>query len=411
MIAFHYPPFQGSSGVLRTWNFTRYLPGLSWDPVVVTASTKAYETVQQSGPGVLTIPDGVAVHRATGFDAARHFAIRGRFPQIAALPDRWASWFPFAVRAATRIAGSQRPAVLWSTFPIATAALVGLAVQRLTGLPWVADFRDSMTEESYPSNRLRWRTWRWIESRVVRTASIVVFTTTGTRDMYQERYPEHSGRFHVIPNGYDEESFGRAEALVPRARRIARACIRLVHSGILYPSERDPRPLFEALSLLMRRGEIHAGDLEIVLRATGHDDYLESLISKAQIGAIVKLAPAIPYEDALREMLEADGLLLLQAANSNHQIPAKTYEYFRAGRPIIALTDHAGDTAATLRDAGINTICDIARADEIVAKLPTFLAAIREGTAPIVTRELAVAHSRQSHAKSLSQLFDTLSKA
>ena len=38
-------------------------------------------------------------------------------------------------------------------------------------------------------------------------------------------------------------------------------------------------------------------------------------------------------------MLRADGLLILQAANCNEQIPAKLYKYLRARRPIVALTD------------------------------------------------------------------------
>jgi hypothetical protein len=40
-----------------------------------------------------------------------------------------------------------RPAVIWTTFPIPTAHRIGYWLQRLMGLPWVADFRDSMTEE------------------------------------------------------------------------------------------------------------------------------------------------------------------------------------------------------------------------------------------------------------------------
>jgi len=49
-------------------------------------------------------------------------------------------------------------------------------------------------------------------------------------------------------------------------------------------------------------------------------------------------------------------LLLLQASNCNSQIPAKVYEYLRAGKPILALTDPEGDTATLLRNLGINTI-------------------------------------------------------
>ena len=43
---------------------------------------------------------------------------------------------------------------------------------------------------------------------------------------------------------------------------------------------------------------------------------------------LIELAPLVPYEGrAFAEQLAADGLLLFQAANCNHQIPAKLYEY------------------------------------------------------------------------------------
>ena len=37
MVAFHYPPIRGSSGVQRTLKFSRYLPSLGWQPIVLGA--------------------------------------------------------------------------------------------------------------------------------------------------------------------------------------------------------------------------------------------------------------------------------------------------------------------------------------------------------------------------------------
>ena len=74
--------------------------------------------------------------------------------------------------------------------------------------------------------------------------------------MYAERYPDvPSSRWQTIGNGYDEENFIQAERLVgSKSGRSER--ITLVHSGLLYPSERDPRALFLALSELLRGGDI-----------------------------------------------------------------------------------------------------------------------------------------------------------
>jgi glycosyltransferase involved in cell wall biosynthesis len=403
MIAFHYPPFQGSSGVLRTWNFSRYLSRFAWEPLLLTATTGAYPNVQASTEGALSIPPAVRVERAFALDAARHLALRGRYPRWLALPDRWLSWYPAAVWRSVRIARRARPSALWSTFPIATAHLVAHTVQRLTGLPWIADFRDSMTEEEYPSDPRQRAVYRRIEQRTLARASAVVFTTESARRMYRERYPHLDGaKFHVIPNGYDEESFVAAE--LNRVAAAGGGPKVLLHSGVLYPSERDPRPFFTALGKLKRSGRLDAKQVRIVLRATGHDELIAGMLREHDVADIVALAPSVSYGAALAEMLSVDALLLFQAANSNHQIPAKLYEYLRSGRPILALTDAAGDTAAALRAAGINTITNLASSDEIEEQLPAFLAMLQRGSAPIAARATVAQYSRESQAGLLADL-------
>lgn len=78
-------------------------------------------------------------------------------------------------------------------------------------------------------------------------------------------------------------------------------------------------------------------------------------------------------------MLSSDGLLILQADNCNRQIPAKAYEYLRAGRPILALSDSRGDTATLLRPFARVTLGSLADTGEIEALLPAFLSRARRG--------------------------------
>ncbi len=144
----------------------------------------------------------------------------------------------------------------------------------------------------------------------------------------------------LIPNGYDNENFRDAE-LLPSAFTVstgARALV-LLHSGALYPSERDPRSFFSAVARLRKAGKITPETLQIRLRAPGFDSYHHNLLKESRIEDIVTISAALPYREALREMLDADGLLLFQASNCNNQVPAKLYEYLRARRPILALTD------------------------------------------------------------------------
>ncbi len=406
MVAYHYPPCTGSSGIQRSLTFSRYLPECGWDPVVLSAHPRAFE---QSGKDQLKdIPKGVVVHRAFALDTKRHLAVGGRYLGFTALPDRWVTWALGAIPAGLRLVRRHHVKAIWSTYPIATAHLIGYWLHRLTGLPWIADFRDSMTEEGYPSDPRQFRAFRKIERRAMERAAKVVFTTPGAVRIYQERYPAvPRDRFVVLPNGYDEAPFAEAERdLQPRP---AGGPLTLVHSGILYPSERDPRQFFDALAELKRAGATK--DLRIVLRATGHDEVHAPEIKKRGIEDLVFLEPQIPYREALREMLTADGLLLFQASNCNHQVPAKVYEYFRARRPIFAMTDPRGDTASILRDAGIGAVVPLDDAAAIARALPAFLAHMRSGTAPLVRATEVDRHSRHGRTEELAGLLATVSGA
>lgn len=405
MIAYHYPPCFGSSGVLRTLKFSRYLAAAGWNPIVLTVDPRAYA---ETSPGQLReIPADVPVTRAWAVDAARHLAIRGRHLRRLTLPDRWASWWLGGVPAGLRLVRRYRPLALWSTYPIPTAHRIGATLQRLTGLPWVADFRDSMTEDHYPRDAALRRAYLRIERRTVARAARLVFTAESTRAMYLKRYASLSGgRCLVIPNGYDEADFADLDLVAGCPSAASDRPLTLVHAGVIYPEERDPRPFFRALAALRKSGELPAGSLRVDLRAPGSEDDYRALIAELGLGEIVRLLPALPYRQALEECARADGLLLMQGPSCNHQIPAKAYEYLRLRRPILALTSHEGDTAALLRDTGGATIVDLMDEGALRRALPDFLAAVRAGRHPAVTDVRVRTFARHDQAQQLAACLD-----
>jgi glycosyltransferase involved in cell wall biosynthesis len=409
MIAFHFPPMHGSSGLQRTLAFSRYLPLHGWEPVVLSAAPRAYPAV--SDGQLADIGPGVPVHRSFALDASRHLALRGRYPSVLAVPDRWASWCLSAVPAGLRLIRRHRPDAIWSSYPIASAHLIGLALHRITGIPWIADQRDPMSDDTYPPDPRTWRVHRWIEDQVMRHSASMVCTTPGAIEAYRLRYPTaDSARMSLIQNGYDENAFasagtGQGGAPSPASNQ---GCFRLVHSGIIYPSERDPSALFAALERLKNEGSLAPANFRLVLRASGHDDYLAALAARHGLEGIVELAPALPYRAALAEMLTADGLLILQASSCNRQIPAKLYEYLRAGRPILALTDAAGDTALTLRTSGIDTIASLDSVQAIHDALPAFLTLARQGRAPVASPASVQSHSRLARTSELAAVLDRI---
>jgi glycosyltransferase involved in cell wall biosynthesis len=212
----------------------------------------------------------------------------------------------------------------------------------------------------------------------------------------------------MIANGHDEEDFITAEQ-VGVSRSSLNGCIVLVHSGLLYPSERDPRAFFAAVAELRQAGRIHSSKLKIILRGSGHEDFYRQQLRQNGIEDIVILEASVPYREALVEMLNADGFLIFQASNCNHQIPAKIYEYLRAKRPIFALTDPEGDTAGVLKAAEIGTIVPLDSKEQIATRFLDFLTQVREGCAPIGKDKAIACHSRKSRTEELVKVLDALS--
>jgi glycosyltransferase involved in cell wall biosynthesis len=413
LIAFHFPPCRGSSGLQRTLSFSRYLSKQGWAPLVLTVKTSVHS--QTSDDQLGDIPASVRVERAFALDTKRDLGIRARYLKWMALPDFWVTWFFWAVPLGLRAVRKYNPKVIWSTYPIATAHLIALALHRLTGIPWVADFRDPMIEidpvtgQRRPADRSSWRVWNWLERVTVKYCSRAVFTTEGALRIYAERYPHvPASRWTIIPNGYDEEHFVAAERLAV-GRSSDKSPIVLLHSGVLYGgTDRDPSHFFSALGKLRRDGKISPVTLRVVLRASGYESHYQMLIRKHGVGDIVFLEPAIPYREALAEMLSADGLLIFQGYTSNPAIPAKLYEYFRARRPIFALVDSEGDTAKELKAAGIGTMAPMISEDCIAKALLDFLLRVREGTAPVLDAATVKKYTRESRARELAHLLDTV---
>ena len=405
MIAYHFPPLHGSSGVQRTLKFAKFLPEFGWQPTVLTAHPLAYE--QTSGEQLSDIPAGVRVCRAPALDSARHLAVMGRYPRWLARPDRWKSWWLGAVPAGLKLIRQTAPHVLWSTYPIATAHSIGATLQKLSRLPWVADFRDPMAQPGYPRDAKTWQQFKRIEERAVSRATRLVFATPGAQRMYRERYGSAPAeRFDLIENGFDEESF---TALADNARDpLNPGKLTLLHSGIVYPKERDPSHLFEALRVLLDRGTISADRLRVRFRAAVHEDLIASMAQQAGVASLVEILPAIGYSQALQEMQSADALLVLQAANCSEQIPAKMYEYFRCGRPVLGLTSLDGDTANALRDAGYPLIAPLDDAACIAELLAVYVSGPQHAAASIPGRDSVMQHSRRNRAAELAKLLDAL---
>jgi glycosyltransferase involved in cell wall biosynthesis len=411
LIAYHYPPFATSSGVQRTLSFSVHLRRYGWNPVVLTVRPGVYERshIQQ----LKDIPSDLVVRRTFALDAARHLSVAGRYWSRLALPDRWVSWWATAVPAGLRLIQSQSVDVIWSTYPIATAHMIGATLAALTGRPWIADFRDPMVEhvegtgQWFPADAAVRHARLQIEARAAQRASRLVFCTEGARGIMVARYPAVAmARTAVISNGFEERSF---QDLTPRRQPPSSARYVLLHSGLIYAGpDRDPGGLMRAIRLLADRSVITPAKFELRLRDPHNDAQLAQMAREAGIEAFVSILPQLGYREALQEMLNADGLLLLQGETSNPAIPAKLYEYLRAARPILGCVHPDGETARTLSALGIRTMATLGDPEAIASVLLQMIRQPEQLAADLPSAQTVAMFSRERLTGRLAEVLDEL---
>jgi glycosyltransferase involved in cell wall biosynthesis len=357
-IAFHYPPDNSSTGVLRTLKFTQYLPRHGWRCTVLSVPVSVYPNIDNALTG--GIPNDVRVFRAWTTDLKKRLNIGGIYPGFLTYPDRYWPWYFSATRLGTQLIRGERFDALYSTFPWPTAHLIALRLKMKSGLPWVADFRDPWLEESMP--RLERWVAAWFEEKIARHADRVVCNTPAMRRMFLERYPHIAPeKFVTITNGYDEPDFA---ALVPDTC----AKFQILYPGVIDPDSRNPAPLLAGIATALSRGWLRRDDLEITFLGCGPyggKPRFREDIARNGLADLVKVhEPRIPYHEALRRLGGADVLVVLVEPTGDGkqaeavrgwarlQVPAKLYEYLRLGRSILALASPGAITELLAETGG-----------------------------------------------------------
>ncbi|HEY0872602.1 MAG TPA: glycosyltransferase family 4 protein [Vicinamibacterales bacterium] len=264
------------------------------------------------------------------------------------LPDPEVSWILPAVLKGFLRGRSAAPDVIYSSGPPFSGHIVASILSALLKKPWVADFRDPWARAPWREDRFAFERGAWsiFERFVVSRADAVVFVTRANRDDFAEHYGEViARRFHVVSNGCDLSDF---DGITPRSNPERFV---LLHAGALYGA-RDPSPLFRAVAACIATGDIDSARFRIRLIGRigipGVD--LGSLVRELGITDVVEFLPHAPRVEVLQQMVDASALLVVQPV-TKVSVPGKLYEYLAARRPILALAEAEGETAAILRQS------------------------------------------------------------
>lgn len=282
----------------------------------------------------------------------------GEWVRQGLIPDAQVGWMPHAIWRGLRSVRQRGGRLLFSTSPPASSHLVALALKRMTGLPWVADFRDCWTYDpldgALARDGLRLQAERALEARVVGEADRVIAVTEVARQDFLKRYPEAARKVVLIPNGFvphpaplPEGGMEEGERGGGEGRRNGR--LRMVYTGTFSRSHagRSPEALFDAL-----RGMSDAPELVLVGALTEAEEGMaRDLIERG----VVRVVGPVSREEALAYQRSADLLVLVDHPRTVRasNVPSKLYEYAATGRPVLALVpDGAARDLVLLLKAG-----------------------------------------------------------
>jgi glycosyltransferase involved in cell wall biosynthesis len=263
------------------------------------------------------------------------------------LPDRQVGWGPSLLRTLTRTIASFGPDLVLASGPPFSSFIWTAIAARRTGVPWIAEFRDRWSEDTY-TEIAGWRRPfdAWLERRVVGSAAAIVTVSEPWRELYATKFAKPT---ISVMNGYDPADLPQA-APPPRGG----LPLTLVHVGTIYRGRRDPTALCQAL----RQGGFTPSEIRLVFYGR-HLEWVDEIAHAVGVRDFVELHHPVPYAQALALQTRADLLLLLQwnAPGEAGNVPGKLFEYLAARRPIVGLGPEDGVPARLIRErrAGLFT--------------------------------------------------------
>jgi glycosyltransferase involved in cell wall biosynthesis len=369
MIAYDYPPIL-TVARNRTLRFERYLRSFGYEPIIHTVRNPDQARVKTAARWP---EDGPNIHRSwalnlgrlatavswVGDKLARLVGVNLQHDPLRRLlffPDVHIGWIPHCVVKSVALIRRHRVSVIYVTCSPFSAAITGLILKKLTGLPVVLDFRDpwSFNDHNVDFAYLR-RLIRFAERRLVAGCDALIANTATSARTYRELYPEHADRIAQIYNGIN------APPWVPPTPA---PCFTLLYVGAFYN--------IEYFDLLFETVKDVFGTREIRIEFAGFAPAaLERAIDRHGMRARVTLHGFIEAPEELQRIYRRASLLLYyngfkeDGTLITSVVRAKLYDYLATGVPILAIAPpgEVSQLLARFSPASINVSGDLRTGD------------------------------------------------
>lgn len=406
-IAYLFPPIP-NSGTRRSLAFANQLPDLGWEPLVLSWQPDPHASLD---PELLTeMRPGTRVERVPlqSRDRAERWmgwlpgrwrergvdALAWRLRERATVPDIAASWLPLAVKRAVQLHREVGFDAIYASGWPWTAFLIAREVSRLTGTPYVLDYRDQWT----PSGDMAWehasplqlRENPALERLAARDAAAIV---TVTRTLVHS-IGRDCGRddLHLITNGFEPGDF--AGEVAPLDDGLLRVC----YTGV-WRNGYGLDDLYQAIALLQRQGCPELDRLRV--QTAGFEP---GAAERAGVSRWVSELGPVTHSRAVEMMKQSDVLYLPvpQGYYAKASLPGKLFEYLACGRPILAVVPELSEVDHVLREVGGGVRVEPGQVETLARTLLAWL----RGEVQVPAAQGIERYSRGATARRLATVLD-----
>jgi len=376
IVSFNFPPTSNIAAV-RVGKLAKYLPQFGWEPIVLTADNV------KEWPQTLPVEiDEANIFRTPYFalDSSLYRNLGGSdltSPRSSSRKYSWKKplykalrltrpiytlsifhplvsdpigWYPHAVKKGREILKKYEIDAIFSSYSPSTSHLVASRLQRSSGIPWIAEFRDLWALNPYTRKIPVFQFLeKRLEKRVMKGSSLLI---AASEDMAEQLETLHAKKAVTIHNGFDEEDYAENVPLTAK--------FTITYTGRVYPGKRDPTLLFEAVKELRDEGKVSPQTLDVRFFGDKSLTTLSAPIEKYHLGGMVKICDLVSFKESIKRQKESTVLLLLEwnDPKAKATYTGKLFEYLGAERPILAIAYRGGAINNLLAESGTGVLVD-----------------------------------------------------
>jgi len=365
VIAYVFPPI-AYGGTFRTQRLCKYLARKGYELTVLTIDIQA--DLQNDFQLLREIEDKVDIVRTKTIDPWRSYQkIKGRL--LATLPgrivnkivclflsvinqiDHMVFWVPFVVVKGYKLIKKNKISIIYTSSPPHSEQLSGYLLKKLTGVKWIADFRDPIIDNIAVTswNKLEKKVNHSLERIVMNTADHIVVNTKYVHRQLQQRYPGFD--ISAVRNSFDVEDFSKENRERFRVFTIS-------HVGSIY-AFRKIDAILGAIRKLATENIITPENFLVRFVGLNEQQIIEE-VQNSGLQEYVRIENMVSHSEALDIMAKSNLLLLIKGfgKNSASQIPGKLYEYIGTGNKIIYVGPKDAEAADIIRELDVGYIVE-----------------------------------------------------